>query len=238
MNLRRISNNISTKICILLFFVVGVDSLFCGCDDGTDTVTDMIRNYDGTGFEVVRSMKEPRRYGHPDIYQIGGSRKTQYSVMPLVNKSAVWDGVCLPVGFHKKDNKYYLIVLDSHNPLKAVFRYYNYDTNWTEIKREKYPRQMAIQNLSLSTNNGFDSAGSPINEAVLVSEMNVSNAYFQTTMTAYLWKGMINGKEYYKNKGTRVEMELLMNYKNQYISSLPSVKTNSLQPFNRGIGGN
>jgi hypothetical protein len=202
------------ELCAVLF---GTILFGVGCDTSSSVSTRIVRNFDGTLFKIVEVVDQPRRYGHPDIMQIGGRRVAEHVICPVTEPKAKWVGSVRPIAIHHDDRQYYLVALDADNPGKAVFRFYTFATNWTEIGAGVFPKRMGIQNLSLSTNAGCDRAGMPIDEVRLISEMNVTNDYFRLSLTARLWEGLETAKPYYEISGRPVGVELLQSYKEKFI---------------------
>lgn len=121
-----------------------------------------------TGAPILLSQVDQNNDGDaliPHILIIGGHKKPQFVITPFrdnkLDQFNSWHGECVPFLFERESEKKWLQAVKSGNLEKAVyyiaalcrsnkitFKYYRYEhPKWYEIKPEKFPKELALENL-------------------------------------------------------------------------------------------
>jgi hypothetical protein len=138
-----------------------------------------------------------------------------------------WLGVGEPICLRAWKDELYLIVFDRDSVVnQARFRFYHQSHGvLAEIAAKDFPREIAAQNLCLTTQNGYRD-GKPINEVEIAKALDPTSIDFQGSFTAKIWLQCETGKEY--DPGRDVEQSFLESYLKKYaVVRLLEIQPNS-----------
>lgn len=145
----------------------------------------------------------------PKFYQ----RDTTYLSIPWQGQDLLWVGFGVPICLRSHNNLLYLVVFDRDSDLsKTRFRYYRQDHSvLAEIAAKDFPREIAVQNLWLSKENGFRD-GKPINQVEIAKNLDPEDIDFPRSLTAKMWMHLETGKEYYETQNDSASVDFLKRY--------------------------
>jgi hypothetical protein len=161
-----------------------------------------------TSWGAVHGMASPKR----EFWQTD----SQWMSIPWKGDNVTWLGVGEPICLRAWKDELYMIVFDRDSvPVnQARFRFYRQSHGvLAEIAAKDFPREIATQNLWLSTEAGYRD-GKAINEVDIAKALDPASIDFQRSLTAYIWRQCETGKEY--DSGLAVEQSILEAYLKKY----------------------
>jgi hypothetical protein len=157
---------------------------------------------------AVHGMKsEERKFWQTD---------SRWMSIPWRDQDVTWLGVGVPICLRAWKDELYLVVFDRDTiPVNSArFRFYRQTHGvLAEISAKEFPREIATQNLWLSTENGFRD-GRPINQVEIAKALDPASIDFRESLTAKIWLQCEMGKEY--NSSENVEKAFLESYLKKY----------------------
>jgi len=204
----------------LVMLVVGVIAYFGYFKREHREWGEEINLLDGTKLRIHMHSSERIYYGNPVIGWGGGDPRVDLR-FNFGGKEYRWEGPYIPLAIQPdQDHTIYMAVFDreSDNARYAsnyLFRFYRSrgGSLWDEIRSSEFPKHLAVQNTSLSTNNGTLN-GKVINEYEIVAEMDPGDWLFQKSLTAFLWAFL---EQLELSRGEDPPKKFLIGYKAKWI---------------------
>lgn len=120
-----------------------------------------------------------------------------------------------PIVLRLHEGRPWLVTFDRTDMGNIRFRFYTFAGNGfaTEIAPDNFPRQLAIQNMWLTNENGYRD-GKPVNEYEIVAALDPASPDFQRSLTAKMWLCLGKGIRYESNGANPT---FLGEYKEKYL---------------------
>jgi len=209
------------KVSAVILAVPFVIYLSCSLAVDTKEWDRDVKLIDGRSISVAHTLKRKPYYGG-HVFGFGGEMISHEIQFAIDGDEYSWRDLYMPLVLQKNADGVFLIVFDRETDFsKCRYRFYSLQSpeQWREIKSEKFPKELAIQNMSLRHQNGFRGDGSgPIDEFDIVAKLDPTDYCFRRSHTAKLWLRLEVGRAYWAASSSELTQEFLSAYKAKYIS--------------------
>lgn len=134
-----------------------------------------------------------------------GSYDTTDLRIPWQGTNLVWKSSFILFCLREHAGRLFIIALDRKTDFKKTrFRYYcQKGTAFEEIAAKDFPKAIASQNLWFGTRYSLGVQENLVDQVQLARDLDPSNIYFNSTLTAFVWYQLATGTEYYAMPGAR-----------------------------------
>lgn len=205
--------------------VFGVSLGIKGCLTDTKRWTESVHLLDGRVIQVDHLHKAHTYFGSGHGLGFGGGEISHLISFQFDGADYRFESLYTPIVLHPVEDNFCLAVFDREtDSTKSRFRFYLLHPRGSqeEVLGERFPKQLAIQNMWLKKENGFtywpDGSKRVIDEYQIVHDMDPGDYEFRDSLTAKLWERLELGQEYYATEGRDQSEDFLRDYKARYIA--------------------